>query len=72
MKEIIVKDIAKKLMKQKGELRGAVFRADVRFILREKGREGLKKEKYPVMGFFIVYNLLSLKFFIHILKLQLD
>ncbi len=38
MEEIITKELAEKLMKQKGELRGAVFRADVRFILRERGK----------------------------------
>lgn len=43
MEQIISKEIAEKLMKVKGELRGAVFKTDIQFILKEKGKEGLKK-----------------------------
>lgn len=37
------KELAKKLMEIKGEVRGTVFKTDTEYILKEKGEEGLKK-----------------------------
>jgi hypothetical protein len=39
----LTKEIAKKLMKIKGEVRGVVLKTDAEYILREKGKEGVKK-----------------------------
>lgn len=61
-----LKEIAKDLMKIKGEVRGIVFKTDFEFVLKEKGREGFEKlrkkleeidspinyEKINPMGFY--------------------
>ena len=43
MEEIINKEIAKRLMALRGEVRGAVFKTDIQFINREEGKDGIKK-----------------------------
>jgi len=43
MNQELTKEVAKKLMEIKGEVRGVVFKTDTEYILKEKGREGLKK-----------------------------
>ncbi|MFQ6083744.1 MAG: hypothetical protein ACE5WD_10330 [Candidatus Aminicenantia bacterium] len=66
MEKIISKEIAKKLMKSKGELRGAVFETDISFILREKGKEGLKKveEEMKRLGYPFRYkNIRTIEFY---------
>lgn len=37
------KEIASKLMKIKGEIRGVDLKADAEFVLKAKGEEGLRK-----------------------------
>ena len=43
MKKKLTKELADKIMKTEGETRGFNLEHDARWILREKGREGLKK-----------------------------
>jgi hypothetical protein len=47
-----------KLMKIKGEVRGAVFKTDAGYILKEKGKEGLKKveEELEKLGYPIKFK----------------
>jgi hypothetical protein len=42
MKEIINKEIAKKLMQKKGQVRGIALKSHQEFIIKEKGSEGLE------------------------------
>lgn len=58
MEEIISREIAKELMGIEGKVRGAVFKADVDFITKEKGREGLKKieERMESLGYIFKYD----------------
>ena len=58
MAEIINKEIAEKLMEIEGETRGVSFQADGEFIIKEKGKEGLKKleEKMAEIGYPIRYK----------------
>lgn len=52
------KEFIQNLMRIKGEMRGVVFKTDAEFILREKGREGLKKveEELEKLGYPIKYD----------------
>lgn len=61
MEEIITKELAKKLMKFKGEVRGAVFKADIKFIIEEEGEEGLRKieEEMEKLGCPFKYDEIS-------------
>jgi len=43
MNQKLTKELAKQLMEQEGEVRGIVFKTDEEFILREQGKEALKK-----------------------------
>ncbi len=43
MEEIISKEELGKIEKIEGEVRGAILKADVKFILQNKGKEGLEK-----------------------------
>jgi len=54
----LTKDIAKKLIEIKGEVRGAVFEIDREYVLKEKGKEGLKKveEELEKIGYPIKYR----------------
>jgi len=56
--EEIVKEEIQKLMKIKGEVRGAVFGIDREYILKEKGEKGLKKveEELEKLGYPIKYR----------------
>ena len=58
MAEIISKEKADELMRIKGELRGAVFKTDVNFIIREKGEEGLRKveDEMKNLGYVFKYE----------------
>ena len=42
-KEILTKEIAKKLMEVEGEGRGVALKGQLEFVLKEKGEEGLKE-----------------------------
>jgi len=61
-KEILTKEIAKKLMEIKGEVRGFAFKDDAEFILKEKGEEGLKKleDELARVGYPIEYKKIKL------------
>ena len=66
MAEIITKEIAKKLMEDEGEIRGAVLKTDVNFILREKGKKGLREVEKEVenLGYPFHYdNIQTMKFY---------
>ncbi len=58
MTEKLTRELAKKLMKIKGEARGTHFICDAKFVLKEKGKEGLKKveEKLKEVGYPIEYE----------------
>ena len=58
MEETITKEEADELIGIKGELRGAVFKADVGFITREKGEEGLRKveDEMKSLGYVFKYK----------------
>jgi hypothetical protein len=43
MNQELTKEIAKKLMEIKGEVKGVTFKTDAEHILKEKGEEGLKR-----------------------------
>jgi len=43
MEGFISKELAEELMAIKGEVRGIILKTDTRFIIQEKGEEGLKK-----------------------------
>jgi len=43
MKQIITKKIAQELKELKGEIRGVILKADIQFIIDEKGKEGIKR-----------------------------
>jgi hypothetical protein len=43
MEEIINKEIAEKLMQIKGQVRGIALKSHQEFIIKEKGKEGLRK-----------------------------
>ncbi|MCP6719337.1 MAG: hypothetical protein KJI71_03840 [Patescibacteria group bacterium] len=57
-KEIITKEIAEKLIQIKGEGRGVHFKNDADYILKEEGKEALKKveEETERLGFPIKYK----------------
>ncbi len=61
MEEIISKQELEELKKIEGEVRGAALKDDARFILKEKGGEGLKKleEAMAKFGFPIKYKKLK-------------
>jgi len=54
----LTKDVAKKLMEIKGEVRGVVFGIDGAYVLKEKGKEGLKKveEELEKFGYPIKFK----------------
>src|SRR4030042_447969 len=54
----IQKEELEKLLKTKGEVRGAVFQTDAKYILEKKGEEGLKKleERVKSLGYPIDYR----------------
>jgi len=54
----LTKDVAKKLMEIKGEVRGVVFGIDGAYVLKEKGKEGLKKveEELEKLSYPIKYG----------------
>jgi hypothetical protein len=54
----LTKEVAQKLMEIKGEVRGAVFKTDAEYVLKEKGEEGLKKveEELEKLGYPIKYK----------------
>lgn len=56
--EIITKEIAKDLMKIRGEVRGATLKADGEYVLQAKGEEGLRRlEKEMVrLGYPLEYK----------------
>lgn len=58
MEEIITKELIQKLVDIKGESRGASFKADGDFIIKEKGKEGLIKleERLAELGQPIKYE----------------
>ncbi len=58
MEEKITKEVIEKLMQVKGECRGAVLKADADFILREEGKQALKKfeQKMAELGYPINYK----------------
>jgi len=58
MNEELTKEVVKKLMEIKGEVRGVTFEIDREYILKEKGREGLKKleEELEKLGYPINYK----------------
>lgn len=58
MEEVITKEIAKKLMELKGEVRGLVFSSDVVFILKKKGKEGVieVEEEMRRLGYPLNYE----------------
>jgi len=55
---MLTKEEAEKLIKIKGEVRGLGLRVDWDFVLREKGKEGLKKveDKLAESGFPLKYK----------------
>ena len=58
MEEELTKELAENLMKIKGEVRGIVFRTDAQYVLKTKGKEGLKKveEELERIGYPIDYE----------------
>ncbi|MBZ9572452.1 4-vinyl reductase [Patescibacteria group bacterium] len=58
MNQEITKETIKKLMEIKGEVRGVVFKTDGDYILKEKGKEGLKKleDELEKLGYPIKYK----------------
>ena len=58
MPEIINKEIAKELIKIKGEVRGVALKSHQDFIVKEKGKEGLKslEREMEELGFPIKYK----------------
>lgn len=58
MEKEITKELADKLMKIPGEARGICLKTDMEFVLREKGREGLKQveEELEKLGYPIKYE----------------
>jgi len=58
MKQELTKKQAQKLMSIKGEVRGVTFKTDIEYILREKGKEGLKKVEQELkrLGVNLKYN----------------
>ncbi len=58
MQQKLTKELAEKLKKMEGEVRGVVFKTDLEFVLKEKGKEGLKKlkEKLKEIGCEIDYE----------------
>lgn len=58
MNQELTKEVAKKLMEIKGEIRGDVLKTDGEYILKEKGEEGLKRleEELERLGYPIKYK----------------
>jgi hypothetical protein len=58
MNQELTKEVAKKLMEIKGEVRGVTLESDRNYILKEKGEEGLKKleEELEKLGYPIKYK----------------
>jgi len=58
MEEILNKEIAQRIMKFEGKIRGMDLIADAEFILEKEGREALKRveEKLKTIGFPIEYE----------------
>ncbi len=58
MKQIITKEIAKNLMKIKGETRGLAIKDDFEYILQGRGKDGLKEleDKMEELGYPIKYQ----------------
>jgi hypothetical protein len=58
MNQELTKEVARKLMEIKGEVRGVVFKTDADFVFKEKGKGGLKKveEELKNLGFPIKYK----------------
>ena len=56
--EVLTKETAEKLMMIKGKIRGMDLKADAEFVLRKKGKEGLRKleEKLKEINFPIEYD----------------
>jgi hypothetical protein len=66
MEEIISKEELEKIKEIKGEVKGAVLKSDVSFILERAGKDGIKKieRKTEELGFLFKYNKIeSLKFY---------
>jgi len=58
MDQKINKEIAKKLMEIKGEARGVILKTDGEFLLKEKGKESIKKaeEEFKNLGYPLKYD----------------
>lgn len=66
MDENILKKEVDRLINMEGEIKGALFKADTEFILREKGKEGIKRVegKMKELGYPIyLKDIKSLKFY---------
>lgn len=62
MEEKLTKELAQKLMESPDKIRGIDFKTDENFILKEKGKEGLKKveKRMEELGYPIKYKKISL------------
>jgi hypothetical protein len=58
MTQELTKEVAKGLMEIKGEVRGVVLKTDADYVLKEKGKEGLKKveEEFKKLDYPIKYK----------------
>jgi len=58
MNQELTKEIAQKLLEIKGEIRGVDLKTDAEFVIKEKGKEGLKKveEELKELGYPIEYG----------------
>lgn len=58
MEQIISKEEPNKIMKVKGEIRGVAIKGEMEFILKEEGKEGLKKleDQMAELGYPIKYK----------------
>ena len=58
MEQIILKEELEELMKIKGEIRGVAIKGEMEFILKEEGKEGLKRleDQIADLGYPIKYK----------------
>lgn len=65
MNEQLTKELAQKIMKVKGEVRGIVFKTDAEFILKEKGKKALEKVEAELkrIGFPLNYQQIKTMYF---------
>ena len=58
MNEELTKETAAKLMQSRGEVKGVVFKTDEKYILKERGEEGLKllEQELKKLGYPIKYK----------------